>query len=225
MAAGDGDGVDRLLPQLVGELLQLRGREPAQIGGPADSVEKRCFDRQGAPSVGLSKYRRGLHNAAKARNATGPRKAHAFDHRTASRMQADVYEPPRDVSGYQSRKHGRNVAFAVHERNDGRRDLTPFGDCLHARHRNELTGRTETVVRRPAKAVVRRPDPEVKRGVARLSRDVSAAELLHLLVGIEEDRASAAIAVAFGLVGERMRGRRGEKHRGRESRETKMRRS
>jgi hypothetical protein len=53
MAAGDGDGVDRLLPQLVGKLCQLRGLEPSEIGGPADRVEKRGFDGQRTPSVYL----------------------------------------------------------------------------------------------------------------------------------------------------------------------------
>ncbi len=41
MAAGDGDGRDRLLPQLVGKLAQLFAAQAADIGGRVDSVEKR----------------------------------------------------------------------------------------------------------------------------------------------------------------------------------------
>jgi hypothetical protein len=53
MAAGDGDGVDGLLPQFLGELFQLRRREPAQIRGPADGIEQRGLGGQGTPSVYL----------------------------------------------------------------------------------------------------------------------------------------------------------------------------
>ena len=41
MAAGDGDGVDRLEPELVGDLPQLGVVEGPQIGGVMDRVEER----------------------------------------------------------------------------------------------------------------------------------------------------------------------------------------
>ena len=49
MAAGDGDGIDRLLPQLVGELAELGGLEPAQIGRNFHRIEEGCLalGRQG----------------------------------------------------------------------------------------------------------------------------------------------------------------------------------
>ena len=39
--AGCADGADHLAAQLVGKLAQLARREPAQVGGNIDSVEKR----------------------------------------------------------------------------------------------------------------------------------------------------------------------------------------
>jgi hypothetical protein len=99
------------------------------------------------------------------------------------------------------------------KRNGGRRDLAVVREGLHTRHRNILTGRTEAVVRCAAEAVVRL-DLEVKRRAARLTRDTSAVELLHLLVGIGISRESAVVGVALGLVGgECMRRGRGENHR------------
>jgi hypothetical protein len=41
MSSRDGDGVDRLLAQLVGELAQLARLEAPQVGGRADEVKKR----------------------------------------------------------------------------------------------------------------------------------------------------------------------------------------
>jgi hypothetical protein len=41
MAAGDGDRVDRLGPELVGELAQLRVVEQAQVGRSRDHIEER----------------------------------------------------------------------------------------------------------------------------------------------------------------------------------------
>ena len=41
MAAGDRDGGDRLLAQLVGELAQLVGLQPTDVGRNVDGVEKR----------------------------------------------------------------------------------------------------------------------------------------------------------------------------------------
>jgi hypothetical protein len=40
MAAGDRDGIDRLGPELVGELAQLRVVEPAQCGRIGHLVEE-----------------------------------------------------------------------------------------------------------------------------------------------------------------------------------------
>ena len=49
MAAGDGDGIDRLLPQLVGELAELGSLEPAQIGRNFHCIEEGglALSRQG----------------------------------------------------------------------------------------------------------------------------------------------------------------------------------
>src|SRR5262249_27768953 len=41
MPARDGDGVDRLLAQLVGELATLTGMEPSRLGGRLDEVKER----------------------------------------------------------------------------------------------------------------------------------------------------------------------------------------
>ena len=41
MAAGDRDGRDRLLAQLVGELAQLVGLQPTDVGRYVDGIEKR----------------------------------------------------------------------------------------------------------------------------------------------------------------------------------------
>ena len=55
MPAGDRDGVDRLLAQLVGDLAQLIRWQPPQIGRCLDLVEKRSLGRfchGRAPSTG-----------------------------------------------------------------------------------------------------------------------------------------------------------------------------
>jgi hypothetical protein len=41
MAAGDRDGLDRLLAELVGELAELGCGEVAQVGRAADPIEER----------------------------------------------------------------------------------------------------------------------------------------------------------------------------------------
>ena len=46
MAAGDGDDVDHIAAQLLGELAQRAFGQLAQIGGDVDLVEKRCLGRQ-----------------------------------------------------------------------------------------------------------------------------------------------------------------------------------
>ena len=43
MAAGDRDGIDRLLTQLIGELAQLRPIEAAEIFGGRTLIEQRRF--------------------------------------------------------------------------------------------------------------------------------------------------------------------------------------
>ena len=45
MPAGDRDGVDRLLAQLVGELAQLSLVEPAEVFGGLTLIEQRRFRR------------------------------------------------------------------------------------------------------------------------------------------------------------------------------------
>src|SRR3546814_14333131 len=55
MPAGDGDGVDHLAPELVGELAELLGRQPAQIGRQLHGIEERGL-ALGHPRV-LSKQR------------------------------------------------------------------------------------------------------------------------------------------------------------------------
>ena len=47
MAAGDRNGVDGFLAQLVGDLPDLLHLEPAQVVGRADGVEKRRFTKCG----------------------------------------------------------------------------------------------------------------------------------------------------------------------------------
>ena len=47
MAAGDGDGVDRLGAQLVGDLPELALVEPAQVIGGVDLVEEGRLGRYG----------------------------------------------------------------------------------------------------------------------------------------------------------------------------------
>ena len=43
MAARDRDGGDRLLPQFLGQLLQLRNVEVAHVGGDMHAVKQRCL--------------------------------------------------------------------------------------------------------------------------------------------------------------------------------------
>ena len=43
MAAGLGDRVDGLPPQLVGQLLELLGRQVLHVARKVDAVEQRCF--------------------------------------------------------------------------------------------------------------------------------------------------------------------------------------
>ena len=45
MPAGLGDGVDRLGPQLVGELLELLSRQVLEIARQVDAVEQGCLGR------------------------------------------------------------------------------------------------------------------------------------------------------------------------------------
>ena len=45
MAAGDRDGRDRLLAQFVGELAQLLGLQPTDVGRYVDGIEKRRVGR------------------------------------------------------------------------------------------------------------------------------------------------------------------------------------
>jgi hypothetical protein len=47
MAAGDRDGRDRLLAQLVGQLAQLVGLQATDVGRNVDGIEKRCVALHG----------------------------------------------------------------------------------------------------------------------------------------------------------------------------------
>ncbi len=52
MAPGDGDGVDGLLAEIVGELLELRKRQVPHVGGDAHLIEQRGIGHDGSRRFG-----------------------------------------------------------------------------------------------------------------------------------------------------------------------------
>ena len=69
MAAGDRDRVDRLLPQLVGELAQVGRRKLPQVLRQFDLVEQRCFRGFSTVELRAAKSpapKRGLHHSPSA---------------------------------------------------------------------------------------------------------------------------------------------------------------